>query len=153
MLSKNILVIGCWLFLVSLSLSNSHVSANKAGDTPTVTVNETREVIPNILDATFTESAYAHAQHLVWVEGRFKHIEGELYMTLLDTKGNILQREFTKVEMANQIDEKWSSFRHKLVEDTWTTVDIDEAVIVFEVRKNEKTVHRGKLKIPMERPR
>lgn len=118
-----------------------------------IVVEQSREVIPNVLVVTKTVSDYAHAQHLIWVEGRFKRTEGELYLTLFDRHGRQLESSgFRPADEVKQLDATWSVFSHKLVEDTRQKVDIDQGRIVFELRKPGEQVLRGELEIPMRRP-
>jgi hypothetical protein len=49
------------------------------------------EVIPETLLVSKTVSGYAHSQHAVWVDGRYKKEAGELFLTLTDPEGNLLQ--------------------------------------------------------------
>ncbi|TDA70313.1 MAG: hypothetical protein D9V47_01875 [Clostridia bacterium] len=99
-------------------------------------------------------SDYAHGQHLVWVEGRFKRSEGQLYLTLVDPNGRQLEQSgFRPVDHSAQLDGEWWVFDHKLIEDTWERVDIDQGAIVFELRKpGEQAPGQGKLEIPMRKP-
>jgi len=53
-------------------------------------VEEPRQVINYTLGVTKTVSAYAHDQHLIWVEGRFKKDSVELFITLMDNQGHYL---------------------------------------------------------------
>lgn len=118
----------------------------------TIIVDQKRMVIPDILEVSNTASGYAHGQHLVWVDGRFKHKEGDLFIILLDPQGNKLTHDFTKAEIVEPIDGEWVKFSHKLAEDTGKVIKLDEAVIVFELRKENKTVHSGKLAVPLASP-
>ncbi|MBC7336713.1 MAG: hypothetical protein H5U01_10640, partial [Clostridia bacterium] len=94
-----------------------------------------------------------HAQHLIWVEGRFKRTEGELYLTLFDRHGRQLESSgFRPADEVKELDATWSGFSHKLVEDTRQKVDIDQGRIVFELRKPGKQVLRGELEIATRRP-
>lgn len=118
-----------------------------------IVVEQSREVIPDVLVVTKTVSDYAHAQHLIWVEGRFKRTEGELYLTLFDRHGRQLESSgFRPADEVKELDATWSGFSHKLVEDTRQKVDIDQGRIVFELRKPGKQVLRGELEIATRRP-
>lgn len=117
-----------------------------------IIIDEPRIVIPNVLEVNKTISDYAHAQHLIWVEGRFKHAEGELYLALLDENGKPLARSgLQQAEEVSRMDEEWSFFRHKLIEETWKILDIDKAIILFELKKDSKSI-KGQLTVPARKP-
>lgn len=119
---------------------------------PAIIVDEVREVIPGALVVTKTVSAYAHGQHLVQVEGRFKRSEGDLYLALLDDSGRQLgSGGLHRSDQVREIDGEWSYFSHKLVEDTGKIVDIDKGSIVFHLRR-EGQDKKGLLDIPIKRP-
>jgi len=128
-------------------------------------VEKTREVIPETLLVSKTVSGYAHSQHAVWVDGRYKKEAGELFLTLTDPEGNLLQtggflaadevRAINETSLSGEIPSSadgWTVFSCKLIEDTMTKVDIDQGVIVFELRRADKVIH-GELAIPLEKPR
>ncbi|MCR4441208.1 MAG: hypothetical protein QHH10_04055 [Peptococcaceae bacterium] len=126
--------------------------SQKADPAQAIIVEEEREVIPNVLVVTKTVSDYAHGQHIIWVEGRFKHTAGELYLTLLDEKGQQMQSGgIHKSDEVKPIDDEWSFFSHKLIEDTGKVVDTDKATIIFHLQKEGKN-QKGLLYVPAKNP-
>lgn len=127
-------------------------------------VEKTSEVIPDALLVSKTASGYAHNQHLVWVDGRYKKEAGELFLTLTDPEGNLLQSGgFLAADEIGAVGDTpssgensasaggWTAFSCKLSEDTMRKVDIDRGVIVFELRRADRIRH-GELAIPLEKP-
>lgn len=126
--------------------------AEKADPSPAIIIEEERAVIPNVLVVTKTVSDYAHGQHIIWVEGRFKHTAGDLYLTLLDAKGRQMQSGgISKSDEVNPIDDEWSFFSHKLIEDTEKVVDTDRVTIVFHLQKDGHN-QKGLLDVPAKKP-
>lgn len=116
---------------------------------PPKIIDEAKEVIPNKLIVTKTISDYAHGQHLVWVEGKFKHTEGELYLTFLGNDVRPLEsRGLRKPDVVKPLDKEWSLFQHKLIEDTGEIVSIEKATITFGLGEKD----RGFIDIPLKKP-
>lgn len=130
----------------------SETAADNAGLGPAIILAEEREVIPQDLIVTKTVSDYAHGQHIVWVEGRFRHAAGELYLTFLDAQGRQLQSGgISPSDEVKPLDGEWSAFSHKFIEDTGKVVDTDKLTIVFHLQKagyNQK----GLLEVPARKP-
>jgi len=126
--------------------------AEKADPDLEIIVEEEREVIPSDLVVTKTVSDYAHGQHIIWVEGRFKHTAGELYLTFLDAKGQQMQSGgISKSDEVKPIDDEWSYFSHKLIEDTEKKVDTDRLTLIFHLQK-EGHNQKGLLDVPAQQP-
>jgi len=126
--------------------------ADTAASSGSIIVEEPREVIKDTLVVTKTASAYAHGQHLIWVDGRFKKDSGELFITLMDKEGHYLNTgSFLQAYEIQPLNDGWVAFFHKLSEDTGMKVDIDAGVLVFDLQKESGKLH-GELSIPMERP-
>ncbi len=112
-----------------------------------------REVAPGLLEITETRSHYAHSQHLVFVRGRYNSVEGHLVLTLLDDEGNELESSnFREPDMLDRGDGQWTAFDHKLIEDTWTRVDVDRGIICFELRDGDQVIAEVHVNIPLRRP-
>ncbi|MBT9258294.1 MAG: hypothetical protein KM310_00855 [Clostridiales bacterium] len=121
-------------------------------DGDTITFEEPVEVVGNTLVVTQIHTAYAHNQHIVEVYGKVLKDAGDLILTLQDTNGKALQSTFANVEHVEPTDGEWLEFWHRLVEDVLPLrEDIDEGVVVFELRKDGH-VTRGKLLVPLKKP-
>lgn len=121
-------------------------------DADVITPKVPVEVIENTLVVTQITSAYAHGQHLVYVDGKLKKDVGELFLTLQDTNGEALQSSLASVERVEPADGDWLEFSHKLVEDVLPLRDdIDQGVIVFQLQKDGHVI-LGKLLVPLRKP-
>ncbi|MHB8125353.1 MAG: M56 family metallopeptidase [Desulfitobacteriaceae bacterium] len=136
---------------ISLAVTPEPVSkqADAAPSSGSIVVEEPREVIKDTLVVTKTVSAYAHGQHLIWVEGKFKSDSGELFIALMDKEGHYLNTgSFLQADEINPLDDGWLAFSHKLSEDTGTEVALNEGVLVFDLQKEGEKLH-GELSIPL----
>ncbi|GAB6151293.1 hypothetical protein JCM17380_00430 [Desulfosporosinus burensis] len=121
------------------------------GDSRPIEIDEVRQVIPGTLEVTKTISDYAHGQHIIWVEGRYKLAEGDLYLSFLDDKGNQLELGDRKADEVKPIDGDWSTFRHKLIEETGKIIETSTATIVFTLQGKGKG-QKGLLAVPTLKP-
>ncbi len=114
------------------------------------------EVVPSALVVTSTVSAYAHDQHIVLIEGRFRHTDGELYLGLTDADSRPLGSGLmVKPENVKRIDEDWSAFSGKVVSPIRQVnprvANLDEGAILFELRKANTSIE-GRHGIPLIGP-
>lgn len=115
-------------------------------------VEEPVEVIDNALQVAKVYSAYAHSQHIVEIVGKVRKDAGSLFLTLQDPNGKALQSRFVEVESVEPADGDWLVFSHKLIENVLPIRDdLDQGVVVFQLRKDGATV-QGKLLIPLKKP-
>jgi beta-lactamase regulating signal transducer with metallopeptidase domain len=116
-----------------------------------IVVDELREVLPDVLEVTKTTSDYIDGQHIVWVEGRFKSTDKELYLTFLDDKGQQLDSGIREVDEIKPLKDGWFSFKHKLVETTGKITDTQNVTIIFHLKQDGKNI-KGILTVPAKRP-
>ncbi|EGW41781.1 hypothetical protein [Desulfosporosinus sp. OT] len=136
---------------VVLLTNGQYKAVNKEGirgsNVGPIVIDELRTVIPYTLEVTKTISDYAHGQHIVWVEGRFKSSDKELSLTFIDDKGKQLENGVRKADEIKPIDNEWLSFRHKLIETTGKITDTQNVTVVFHLKQDGKNV-KGLLTVP-----
>ncbi|MEA4847842.1 MAG: hypothetical protein VB106_11480 [Clostridiaceae bacterium] len=119
-----------------------------------IVIDELKVVVPDTLEVTKTISNYAHGQHIVIVEGRFKSSDNELYLTFIanDVKGGgQLERGIRKADEIKPLDDGWFSFRHKLIETTGEVTYTQNLTVIFHFKKDGKN-DKGLLTIPAKQP-